>query len=141
MLLSLMTHEKTPEEGAFSASWDFHSKRTLGQLIHRLREQIDVPVELDEYLVIGVEKRNEIVHGFLTKNALRLADPKGRIEIEKELLELKREVRRRDVVVNKLLDALMAKYGLSNDVLKKNADRYWKHMNPGEGDDQKKSKH
>src|SRR6266705_5538704 len=111
-LLSLMAHEKVPEEGAFSASWDFHSKRTLGQLLHRLREQIEIVPKLDEYLGVGVEKRNEIVHGFLTKNAMRLADPKGRIEIEKELVQLKLEVKRRDIVVNKLIDALLAKYGL-----------------------------
>lgn len=141
LLLSLMAHEKTPEEGAFSASWDFHSKRTLGQLLHRLREQIEVPAELDEYLGVGIERRNEIIHGFLTKNAMRLADPKGRIEIESELVELKREVKKRDIVVNKLLDALLAKYGLSNDALKKNADRYWEHLNPGEGDDSERPKH
>ncbi len=140
-LLSLMAHEKVPEEGAFSASWDFHSKRTLGQLLHRLREQIEIVPKLDEYLGVGVDKRNEIVHGFLTKNAMRLADPKGRIEIEKELVQLKLEVKRRDIVVNKLIDALLAKYGLSNEILKRNADRYWEHLNPGEGDDLQTPKH
>jgi hypothetical protein len=117
LLLSLMAHEKTPEDGVFEASWDFHSKKTLGQLLHRLREQIDVPAELDDYLGVGVDKRNEIIHGLLTKRALRLADPKGRIGEEKELIELKREVKKRDVAVNKLLDALFAKYGTSNEAL------------------------
>ena len=141
LLLSLMAHEKTPEDGVFEASWDFHSKKTLGQLLHRLREQIDVPTELDGYLDVGVDKRNEIIHGFLTKRALRLADPKGRLEIEKELVELKGEVKRRDVAVNKLLDALFAKFGTSNEALKRNADRYWEHMNPGESNDSGTPKH
>lgn len=141
LLLSLMAHEKTPEDGVFLASWDFHSNKTLGQLLHRLREQIAVPAELDDYLGVGVDKRNEIIHGFLTKNALRLADPKGRLEVEKELFELKREVKKRDVVVNKLLDALFAKYGLSNEALKRDADRYWEHMNPEESDDSGSPKH
>ncbi|HVS25828.1 MAG TPA: hypothetical protein VHE58_00715 [Burkholderiales bacterium] len=140
-LLSLMAHEKIPEEGALSASWDFHSKKTLGQLLHRLSEQIEVPPKLDEYLGIGVEKRNEIIHGFLTKNVMRLAAPKGRIEIEKELVELKWAVKKRDIVVNKLIDALLAKYGLSNEMLEWNADRYWEYMNPQEGDDLQKHKH
>lgn len=141
LLLSLMAHERMPEDGVFEASWDFHSKKTLGQLLHRLREQIDVPAELDNYLGVGVDKRNEIIHGFLTKNALRLADPKGRLEIERELVELKREVKKRDIVVNKLLDALLAKYGLSNEVLKRNADRYWEYVNPAESDDSRTPKH
>jgi hypothetical protein len=134
-LLALMAHEKLPEEGAFAASWDFHSKRTLGQLLHRLREQIEIPPELDEYLGVGIDKRNEIIHGFLTKNAMRLADPKGRLEIEKELVELKLEVKKRDIVVNKLIDALLAKYGLSNEILKRNADRHWEYLNPEEDDE------
>lgn len=141
LLLAQMAHEKNPEEGAFTASWDFHSRKTLGQLLHSLRQQIEVPAELDEYLGVGIEKRNEIIHGFLTKNALRLAEPKGRIEIEKQLVSLKQEVKKRDVVVNKLIDTILAKYGLSNDILKRNADRYWEHMNSGEGDESQTSKH
>ena len=72
---------------------------------------------------------------------MRLADPKGRIDIEKELVELTLEVKKRDIVVNKLIDALLAKYGLSNEILKRNADRYWEHLNPGEGDDLQAPKH
>ena len=133
LLLSTMSHESAEgEDGAFQAAWDFHSKKTLGGLLHALRKQIEVPEELDQYLGVGVEKRNEVIHGFLTKNVNRLADPKGRIEVEWELVALKLEVKRRDIVVNKLLDALLKKYGLSNDILKRNADRLWEHFNPDE---------
>ena len=133
-LLSLMAQEKNAEPGVFQASWDFHSKKTLGQLVHRLREQIEIPEKLDEYLGAGVEKRNQIIHGYLTKNSLRLAHPKERLEMEAELLQMKLEIKRRDIVVNKLIDALLAKYGTSNEALKRGADRYWEHLNP-EGDD------
>ena len=130
-LLSLVAHESSEgEDGAFQASWDFHSKKTLGGLLKSLRERIEVPAELDAFLGEGVDKRNEVVHGFLTRNAARLADPKGRLEIEQELVTLKQEVKRRDVVVNKLLDALLKKYGMSNERLKRDADRFWEHLNP-----------
>ena len=130
-LLSLMAHESSASEGgAFQASWDFHSNKTLGGLLKSLRERIEVPAELDAFLGEGVDKRNEVVHGFLTRNAERLADPKGRLEIEQELVVLKHEVKRRDVAVNKLLDALLKKYGTSNEQLKRNADRLWEHLNP-----------
>jgi hypothetical protein len=141
LLLALMAHEKISEVGAFETSWNFHSNKTLGQLLYSLRQQIEVPAELDEYLGGGVKKRNEIIHGFLTKNARRLADPKARIEIENELVHLKQEVKKRDIVVNKLLDTLFAKYGLSNEILKRNADRYWEHMNPSESDTSQNHKH
>jgi hypothetical protein len=82
-LLSAMTHEEAKgEDGAFQASWDFHSKKPLGPLLGFLRQRIEIPGDLDEFLGIGVNKRNQIVHGFFTnaKNALRLADaaaPRG----------------------------------------------------------------
>jgi hypothetical protein len=101
LLLSQMAHERVQgETKAFQASWNFHSKKTLGQLLKALREHIEVPDELDEYSGIGVDKRNEIVHGFLTKNAKRLYDPKGRLKVENELVQLNHEVKQRDVVVN-----------------------------------------
>lgn len=132
-LLSQIAHESADgESGAFQASWDFHSKKTLGQLLKALRERIVVPDKLDEYLGVGVDKRNEIVHGFLTKNVARLYDPKGRFDVENELVQLKLEVKQRDKVVNQLLDALLEKYGLSNKLLKQNADRLWEHLNPDE---------
>jgi len=141
-LLSLMSHEQAQgEEGAFLAAWDFHTKKTLGQLVKLLRERIDVPEDLDEYLGVGVDKRNEIVHGFLTKNANRWMDPKGRLELERELVELKLEVKRRDIVANRLLDGLLKKYGLSNDILKRNADRLWDHLNPEESSSPSAPKH
>lgn len=131
LLLSMMAHESAQgEDGAFQAAWDFHSKKTLGHLLKSLRERIEVPEELDGYLSVGVDKRNEIVHGFLTKNVARLADPKGRLEVERELITLKQEVKRRDIVVNGLLDGLLKKYGLSNEILKRNADRLWDYLNP-----------
>ena len=130
LLLATMAHEAARgEEGAFQASWDFHSEKTLGNLLKLLREQIEVPKDVDDYLRVGLKNRNEIVHGFLTKSAMRLLDPKGRLEVEEELAKLKKEVKRRDVLVNKLLDTLLKKYGLSNEILKRNADRAWDHLN------------
>jgi len=142
LLLSTIAHETAQgEEGAFEAAWDFHSTNTLGRLLKALREQIDVPENLDSFLGVGVKKRNEIVHGFLTKNATRLADPKGRFEIEKELVQLKLDVKQRDIVVNKLLDVIMKKYGLSNEILKRNADQLWDHLNPSTTSDSSSGVH
>lgn len=131
LLLSLMANERSDgQDGAFEAAWDFHSKKPLGKMLAALRQQIDVPADLDAYLGIGVEKRNKIVHGFMTQNAQRLYEPKGRLQLEQELAELKLEVKKRDIVANKLLDALLKKYGTSNEQLKRRADELWNHLNP-----------
>jgi len=129
-MLSLMSHETAEgEEGAFQAAWDFHSTKILGNLLSALRKQIEVSDDLDKYLSVGVKKRNEIVHGYLTRNAKRLYDPKERLDVARELSELKIEVKHRDIVVNKLIDALLKKYGMSNASLKRNADELWSSLN------------
>lgn len=134
LLHALMTHEEAGEEDAFTASWDFHSALTLGQTINALRKRIDIPADLSDYLEDGVKCRNQIVHGFMTKNMPRLMEFKGRLEVQKELEALKMEVKRRDVVMNKLLDAFFAKYGLSNEILKHYAgEMYMAKNNPGSG--------
>ena len=42
---------------------------------------------------------------------------------------------RAEVIVNKLLDALLKKYGTSNVMLKRSADLLWEHMNPEDPSD------
>lgn len=133
LLHSMMTYEETGgEEGAFNASWDFHSAKTLGQTINALRKRIEIPTDLNDFLEEGVKCRNKIVHGFLTKNMPRLMEFKGRFEVQKELEALKMEVKERDVLLNKLLDALFAKCGLSNEILKSQASELYMSKNsPG----------
>ena len=122
LLHAMMTHEEEGgQEGAFAASWDFHSAKTLGQTINALRKRIDIPANLNDYLEEGVKCRNQIVHGFMTKNMPRLMEFKGRLEVQKELEALKLEVKRRDIEMNKLLDVFFAKYGVSNKELKRQA--------------------
>lgn len=130
LLHAMMTHEETGgEEGAFMASWDFHSAKTLGQTINALRKRIDIPADLNNYLEEGIRHRNHIVHGFLTKNMPRLMVYRGRIEVQKELEALKMKVKARDVVINQLLDALFADYGFSNVALKNQAGEMYRVRN------------
>lgn len=130
LLHAMMTHEETDgQKGAFNASWDFHSTKTLGQTINALRQRVDIPADLNDYLEEGVRCRNKIVHGFLTKNMPRLMEFRGRLAVQKELETLKMEVRRRDIVVNNFLDALLAKYGISNEALKRRAGELYASRN------------
>lgn len=132
LLLALLAHERADgASGAFQASWDFHSQKTLGHLLKALRAQVEVPDDIDDYLDMGISKRNQIVHGFMTRNTARLFDAKARLEVEAELSALKKEVRRRDIAVTKLIDALIKKYGLSTDALRGMAHDWWNHKNPG----------
>ena len=56
LLHAMMTHEEEGgQEGAFTASWDFHSAKTVGQTINALRKRIDIPANLNDYLEEGVK--------------------------------------------------------------------------------------
>lgn len=65
------------QDDAFDASWDFHSNKTLGQLINALRKRIEIPEDVNAFLESGLNIRNDIVHGFMTKNMQRLYNLKG----------------------------------------------------------------
>ena len=101
--------EADGEEETFGSSLDFYSNETLGQSINNLRKRIDLSSDLSDYLESGLKIRNEIVHDSMAKNIQRFACPKGRLEVESELAFMKREVQKRDVLVNKLLNSLFAK--------------------------------
>jgi len=131
MLLSTVSHQNADEEtGAFIASVTFLSQKTLGQLLKRLKDEIDIPDELNEYFITGWTARNWIVHDFLHECVDLLLVPKGRMEAVEVLAARKKEVKLADVLANKLLDLQMKRYGLSVDDLKRDADRIWDHMNP-----------
>jgi hypothetical protein len=109
-----LTHDEGIEEETFGSSLDFYSNETLGQSINNLRKRIDISADLSDYLESGLRIRNEIVHDSMTKNIQRFACPKGRLEVESELAFMKNEVKKRDVLVNKLLNSLFAKNEFPN---------------------------
>jgi hypothetical protein len=101
-------------------------------MINTLRKRIPIPDDLSDFLESGIELRNQIVHGFMTRNMLRIVDPKGRLEVECELATMKHEVKKRDVIINMLLDALFNKRGFTNEDLKQKAGEQWAYLNTPE---------
>lgn len=105
-----LSHDEADgEEGTFGSSLDFYANETLGQSINNLRKRIDIPEDVSDYLESGLKIRNEIVHDSMTKNIQRFTHPKGRLEMASELAFMKQEVKKRNVLVNKLLGTLLAK--------------------------------
>ena len=130
-LLSLISHEDAnAEDGAFSAAIDLYSEKTLGQLLKRLRERIELPDELTAPLRIGWDSRNAVVHRLIHEHIAKFMNPKGRVEVLAMLAAHKRKVKYADIIANRVLDTYLNKYGLTVDDLKSNADRLWEHLNP-----------
>ncbi|MDD2468700.1 MAG: hypothetical protein PHI97_32390 [Desulfobulbus sp.] len=123
-----LSQEEVEEEGMFGAALDFYSNETLGQSINALRKRIDIPANLSDYLEAGLKIRNEIVHDSLTRNTERFTHAKGRLEVLSELAFMENEVNKRNVLINKLLDALFAK-GKNAAECKRNTDQLWADIN------------
>ena len=134
-----LSHDEAEEgEETFGSSLEFYSNETLGQSINNLRKRIDIPEDLSDYLESGLKIRNEIVHDSMIKNIQRFAHPQGRLEVESELAFMKLEVKKRNVLVNRLLDTLFAKDEYSTADLKRNADELWAFINDTSGTTQER---
>ncbi len=118
----LSRDETEGEEETFGSSLEFYSNETLGQSINNLRKRIDISEDVSDYLEAGLRIRNEIVHDSMIKNIPRFAHPEGRLEVVSELAFMKLEVKKRNVLVNRLLDTLLAKDECSNADLKRKVD-------------------
>jgi len=130
-----LARDDAEEEEAFAASWDFYSNESLGQLINSLRKRVDISADLSDYLESGLKIRNEIVHDSMTRNVDRFTHPQGRLEVAAELAFMKKEIKKRIVRVNRLLDTLFAKDVAANGALKQNADALWAFINQVSGPD------
>lgn len=114
LLLSTISYEEADmEESAFTAAVELFSQKTLGQLLKRLKEKIEPPEKMNEYFTSGWSNRNWIVHEFLHCTVHDLSSPKGRLETIGKLVEAKQQVKRADIVANRVLDMYLKKYGLS----------------------------
>lgn len=52
-------------EKNFEQSWDFHSTKTLGRLLGRLKDVAELPPDFEATLTNCITERNRFVHGFL----------------------------------------------------------------------------
>lgn len=126
LMLALLSEEQFPSQGeVFSATWDFHSKNTLGRLVQELKNQVELPEDFESFLRRGVDMRNDIVHGFMPRNMLRIWKQKERTEVVEELSRIRSQIRERDLIVVRLIDTLIAKHGLTTELLKERAAGLW----------------
>jgi DNA polymerase III delta prime subunit len=65
-----------------------------------------------------------------------IMSPKGRLIVEQKLTHHKLTVKLADMSANEILDEYLAKYGLSNEDLKENADRMWNYLNRSSSSDE-----
>jgi undecaprenyl pyrophosphate synthase len=111
--------------GPITGNSAFGSRKPLGQLFQHLKKDIELPKDFEKYLQDGIDQRNELVHRFIRENIRLLSNESGRREAVEKIRAMAREVRKRDKVLGKLVDALLKKYGLSQAALKNLAGRLY----------------
>jgi len=130
--LALMaTHDLVADEGAqFQAALELQEAKpeNLRNLIKRLKGLVGVSVP-EVLLLEAAAVRNEVVHSYLVRNVLRLANQSGRQEVESELAAFKSKLHAAEDGLQPFVDLLLAKYSLSVQYLESRAEALWAYQN------------
>lgn len=88
-------------------------KKTLGQVLALVRQQVKLSDGWAESLTRGLDARNRFVHRFLSEVDERLANPGTRTEVVAEVKAIRKVVLEADVAVQQILETLCEHAGLS----------------------------
>lgn len=113
----------------FERSYEDYSKQIMGRMIKDVQKKVPLSGSEIELISTGIKKRNVVIHGFMTKNATRIITLEGRLEMIRELAQMREEIRSADMFLNKLIDKLLAVYGTSVNDFKEKADKYFNFAN------------
>ncbi|MBN8507841.1 MAG: hypothetical protein J0L57_04445 [Burkholderiales bacterium] len=136
-LLALFNEEVhgTNDGRAFQATIDNVSRKTLGPLLDSARKIVDVAPQVDELLKEGLELRNRVIHRFADEFAGKVQSPHGRAEVVAELFRWRLRLIECDDAVHAMLNAILARRGVSVQDFVRRADDLWNTLNPSDGQD------
>ena len=81
-------------------------KKTAGQLIALLRKHVKLPERTESVLFTALERRNTIVHHYLTANSERMMFPKDREEMISQLRSFRDEINEAGDLLHPAISAL-----------------------------------
>jgi hypothetical protein len=84
-------------------------KKTTGQLIALLRKHVTLPEHAEAILFLALERRNSVVHRYLTENSQRIMIPKGREEMIRELRTFRGQIHEASDYFHPVIKALALK--------------------------------
>lgn len=112
---------------ALGAIYSPDTQRTLGQLINTLRKVIDLPKEANDQLEAVLKTRKSLVHGYF-KNERRLGatfTAAGVQTLVSELHNIRGSLKAANELTDGILNQLLAKYGMSIEAAKADAERQY----------------
>jgi hypothetical protein len=93
------------------------SRKTLGAMLARLREVVEVDIEAAAVLDDGLKARNCLIHGFFCRNAERLMSTHGQRLMIQELSKTIGLLRYAEMVVDCLTRCLLKVFGIKQSDL------------------------
>ena len=105
-------------EAEFDAFMNEQYQKTLGRLIHALKNATSVPPDLEGLLTEALEKRNYLAHHFFRERAEAFMSWKGREKMIEELHGAQKLFDDADARLTVVERQLREKYGLTDDRLR-----------------------
>jgi uncharacterized protein YutE (UPF0331/DUF86 family) len=94
------------ENQKITAILEDDEKKTAGQLIHLLKQQLPVSEGLEKSLSKSLKARNKFVHRYLIDNVERFIDPLDRDQIVIEIKSLRSTIRKTHKLLEPFIKAL-----------------------------------
>lgn len=124
MLYFLSLHDLISLENTrATAIMENEEKKTAGQLIGLLKNQVSVSPELEEKLALGLAARNSLAHRVLIDNIEMAMSPEGREELVSKIRLLRKEISKASKALEPFVDALTKASGIDPKRLAEEARR------------------
>jgi hypothetical protein len=125
-ILALLDKTVSPGEQLPDASKLYGSESTasLGSLVNALRKRIEVPRDVSDSLEEAIHTRNRLVHGYFKpeKRLVATLSETGIATLIAELREIRASLKGWTALTEKILDALLKRYGMSVEQLRDHAE-------------------
>ena len=105
-------------EQAFVAN----ERKTLGQLIHDARNQVEIPDEISEKLTEALAKRNHLMHGFFAAHSVDFNSTPGRRDMIEELRSTTLDLQAADRALEPITRSLWQRLGMSDEIFERALD-------------------
>ena len=122
VVLCKMIAKENATQADFDNFFDTFDRKTLGQLMHVARTQVDFDDTIDEELKIALTRRNYLAHQYFWDNAQPMMTDSGRTQL---MLALRDDIaifKNADIALDSIAGPLRLKIGLTDDILQRMFD-------------------
>ena len=88
-------------------------KKTIGQVLHIVKQHVTISSEWDATIQEGLQGRNRLVHGYLINNIENFLEEDKREQLIKEVRAMRRAIQAADKAVRDIIGVLVQLYGVS----------------------------